>query len=137
MKTLVNRIVLFTAGAVILGSMAYGQTPMKANIPFAFHAAGTTLPAGNYTVVRQSGGAGIVRIWSYEARRGVLALGNPVDTFSTGDATMVFQCNGDDCSLSQIRTPDGSVSYPSHRKAARDAEAAKVVSIPLLAHNGE
>ena len=136
MKTLVNRIVLFTAGAVILGSMAYGQTPMKANIPFAFHAAGTTLPAGNYTVVRQSGGAGIVRISSFEAHRGVLVLGSPVDTYSAGNAAMVFQCDSDNCSLSQVRTPEGSVSYPVH-KAARDAEAAKVVSIPLLARNAE
>lgn len=35
MKTLANRHVKFAASAVGLGTMAYGQTGMKVEIPFA------------------------------------------------------------------------------------------------------
>ena len=52
MKTLVNTLMMVAAGTVALGSMAYGQTTLKAGIPFEFHVSGATLPAG--TVYRHT-----------------------------------------------------------------------------------
>ena len=50
MKTLVNRIVMVAASAMVLGTLAFGQTEMKAQIPFPFRTSMSTLPAGEYTV---------------------------------------------------------------------------------------
>jgi hypothetical protein len=139
MKTLANRIVLFAAAAVVLGSTAYGQTTMKADIPFAFHAANTTLPAGSYTLIRETT-SGVVRVQFLNAatQRSVLSWAGALDLYTDGTPRLLFVC-GDSggCSLHQIRSEAGTVSYPLPRQEAHSTKAALTISIPLTAHNGD
>jgi hypothetical protein len=37
MKSFTNRLAVFAASPVVLGTMAYGQTTLNVEIPFAFH----------------------------------------------------------------------------------------------------
>ena len=40
MKSITNRLFVFAATAVFLGTTAFGQTTMRADVPFAFHVTG-------------------------------------------------------------------------------------------------
>src|SRR5947209_2924205 len=40
MKSIANRLFLFAAAALSLGTVAYGQTTVKADVPFAFRTPG-------------------------------------------------------------------------------------------------
>ena len=62
MKTLANRIMMFAASALVLGTVAYGQTQLTVTIPFAFRTANTTLPSGTYVFNRQAIGGVTVTI---------------------------------------------------------------------------
>ena len=46
MKNIANRLIVLAASAFALGTVAFGQTRMTAEIPFAFHTVTGTLPAG-------------------------------------------------------------------------------------------
>ena len=132
MKTLANRLVMFAASAVVLGTMAYGQT-MKAEIPFAFHTANGTLPAGSYVINTRStsAAADTIRLWNTATQRGAYVMSTQSDPYHTGRSSLVFLCGNQGCSLSAIRTSKGTFTYTAPHKAARDKEAVAVISIPL------
>jgi len=132
MKTLANRLVMFAASAVVLGTMAYGQTNLKAEVPFAFRTASATLPAGNYQIkASNTGAATTMSVWNTATHRGVYMVSAPADTYRTARPSLVFLCGNHGCSLSEIRTGSGTYTYAAPHKAGRDKEAVAVVSIPL------
>jgi hypothetical protein len=139
MKTLVNRIVMVAAGALILGTMAYGQTEMKATIPFPFRTSISTLPAGEYIVGRHdtNSGAPMATLRNQVTNSKVFVPGGMTDNWKAGSPSMVFRCSDDGgCVLTGIRTPYSAISYVLGRKSARDREAAVVV-IPLRPVNAD
>src|ERR1700728_4296318 len=74
MKNIANRIFLFTAAALSLGTAAYGQT-LKADVPFAFRAVGTPSAAGRYTVQLKNVGNGpVVSITNSQTLHAVLGI---------------------------------------------------------------
>jgi hypothetical protein len=138
MKTLVTRIGMFAASAVALATMAYGQN-MKAEIPFAFQTANATLPAGTYLIYRmsQNGVADAVRLWNEETHHSVLAVALPFDVNRpAANPSIVFACRSEGCTLREIKTTNGTLSYPEH-KAKRNGEVASLVSLPLKAANAD
>ena len=139
MKTFTNRIALFAAGAVVLGTMAYGQSSVvKAEIPFAFEASGKTLTAGEYVLnqLPTKDGAHIVTLRSVASNRSVIAIGTPADPYAKGDSAILFRCNADGCVLAGMRSSAGTVTYGSAHKTPRAKEAAMVV-VPLRVSNGD
>ena len=134
MKTLATRLMIFAASAVVLGTMAYGQINVKAEIPFAFHTANGTLPAGTYQLIDQSNHNSpyIVRLSNSSTRQGVFLTSLPPDSYRTGRAALVFTCGNRGCRLSQIRTSAGTYTYYVPPKAGRNKESASVVEIPLI-----
>jgi hypothetical protein len=135
MKTIANRLVMFAASAVVLGTMAYGQSEiqMKAEIPFAFRVAESTLPAGSYVFYRESSNGTMTtgRLFNAASHRSVAVEGTRFDSSHTasGSPSAVFVCGkgNQGCSLSEIRLSNGTLSYAVPQKAARDKE----VSIAL------
>jgi hypothetical protein len=139
MKTFTNRIALFAAGAVVLGTMAYGQsTTVKAEIPFAFEASGKTLKAGQYVLspVQSRDGARIVALRGVDSKQAVIAIGTPVDPYAKGGSAILFRCDADGCKLAGMRSPEGTVTYGSAHKTPRAKEAA-MVAVPLHVSNGD
>jgi hypothetical protein len=137
MKSFINRLVMFAASAVVLGTMAYGQTTMNAAIPFAFHTANATLPAGNYTVNRVTTASNTMRLYNTESSRGVFVASLPVDWYSTVQKpVLVFACAEQGCTLREIKTSNGTYTYPEH-KTARDRESVSLIQVPLTVRNGD
>jgi hypothetical protein len=139
MKTFTNRIAFLAASAVVLGTMAYGQSSaVTAEIPFAFQASGKTLAAGAYVLspLPTKDGAQIVALRSVASNRSVIAMGTPVDPYAQGDSAILFRCNADGCVLAGMRSSAGTVTYGSAHKTARAKEAA-MVAVPLRVSNGD
>lgn len=140
MKTPVNRLVLIAAGAIALGSAAYGQnSTLEAKIPFAFRTASATLPAGTYTFTQDArSGMTMLRLWNSENNRGVFAAARNVDIYHQHEKpAILFVCGVESCTLNEIRTSAGISTYAKPRGRENLAETASVVSVPLLAHNGQ
>jgi len=133
MKTIANRILRCAAGAMLLGASAFGQNVVTANIPFAFHANGTTMPAGNYRIdtATDHGGVGVIRLRDAEAKKTAIAIGTPIDFKATPDAAphLVFHCKDNSCNLRQVWLPYTAYGYPSH---AKDSADDRVASVPLI-----
>jgi hypothetical protein len=69
MKSITNRIFVFAAFALSLGTFAYGQTTLKANVPFAFAVPGGPAQAGQYTIQIENGAGGkVVHISNLDER---------------------------------------------------------------------
>jgi hypothetical protein len=140
MKTLANRIMMFAAGTLVLGTMAYGQAQLTVTIPFAFRTANTTLPSGTYLFNRQTVGAVTVMILeNASSHHSVLTLGARIDPNDRpSEPSFVFSCESGSCSLSAIRMAGGTLIYPSPHKAPREPGAVvSVISIPITTRNGD
>ncbi len=140
MKSFINRFAVFAASAVVLGTMAYGQT-MKAEIPFAFHTANASLPAGNYVIDRVSGAGfnNVLRLYNTDSHRSVVAVSTPLDMYSgtAQKSAVVFACGGQGCTLREIKTSSGVYSYPASRKTAHGLEAVSLIEVPLTTRNAD
>jgi len=138
MKSLTNRLVMFAASAVVLGTMAYGQTAMNAAIPFAFRTANATLPAGNYTVNRVTTATNTIQLYNKDSGRGVFVASLPVDWYNTVQKpVLVFACVERGCTLREIKTGSGTYTYPETHKTARDREAVSLIQVPLTKRNAD
>jgi hypothetical protein len=133
MKSIANRLFLFTAAALSLGTAAYGQNILKADVPFAFRGPSGTATAGHYIVRVENNGSGyIAQIQDRGTGRGVFSLANQL--YNKGGAAiaprLVFRCTEEaGCQLSEIWTRDGG--FGVRVKHVRDPEY--VTSIPLVA----
>jgi hypothetical protein len=91
-------------GSLVATQSASAQTSSVAevNIPFAFHTASQTLPAGVYRVDRSGE---LLMLKSIDAKAGGFALSHPVVKSKAPDhGYMVFQRYGDNYYLEQIWT---------------------------------
>jgi hypothetical protein len=132
MKSITNRLFLFAAAALSLGTVAYGQTTLKADVPFAFGInGGAAASAGHYTVrLENNGGGPIAQIRESVTGRGAVSLGIPLESKAGSVITphLVFRCAESGCQLSEIWTLRGGVKIPV--KHVRESEY--LASIPLV-----
>jgi hypothetical protein len=118
MKSITNRIFLFAAAALSLGTVAYGQTTLKADVPFAFQTAPGPAAAGRYTVqLQDNGGQKIVHINNRETGHNVLSLTYRVDDKANKANKaiaphLVFRCAESGCQLSEVWTFEGGYGIP-------------------------
>jgi len=135
MKTLANRLFLFTTSALFLGTTAFGQTTLRADVPFAFHIPGGGVDGGNYVVQLQNTATGkMVSLRNNDSHRAALAFATRL-LQKPGEAIqprLVFRCGDAGCALSEIRTPDGVYSVSQGRPGAHQYLA----SIPLTVQQG-
>ncbi len=136
MKSLTNRFFLFASTALFLGTTAFGQTTMKADVPFAFNIPGGAGEAsGNYVInVDANGGTKVLRLYNVDTHHSTLAI-----TFAAGggpgekvDPRLVFRCGNEGCALSEIWTLNGGYTVAHGRVKAHEYLA----SIPLIIHQG-
>jgi len=136
MKRIANRIFLLAAAALSLGTAAYGQTTLRADVPFAFRSPGGVSASGKYTVQLENSPSGrIVRIVNTETRSSLLSVAYSVNENPILPITprLVFRCGETSgCALSEIWTSTGGFGVPVKR-VRRDPEI--LASIPLsVAH---
>jgi hypothetical protein len=135
MKSITNRLFVFAATAVFLGTTAFGQTTMRADIPFAFHVTNGGVDAGNYLIQLENGGVGkIVSVYNHDSHRSVLSVTFQLSA-KPGEAIrprLVFRCGDAGCALSEVWTPNGGYGIPQAKPGAHQYLA----SIPLTVQQG-
>jgi hypothetical protein len=136
MKSITNRFFLFAATAVFFGTTAFGQTTMKADVPFAFSIpGGAGASAGNYVInLDSNGGTKVLRLYNVDTHHSAVAItfgagGGPGDQV---EPRLVFRCGDEGCALSEIWTLNGGYAV-AHGKIRPHEYLA---SIPLTIHQG-
>src|ERR1700733_6386576 len=93
-----------------ISARAQDTEGVRVNVPFEFVAAGTTLPAGTYTVGRLSADASSgIEIRGYS--NGALVLPMVVDGKPVKESKLGFEHVGDKYFLSQAETPGGLYTF--------------------------
>jgi hypothetical protein len=134
MKSITNRFFLFAASAVFFGTTAFGQTTMKADVPFAFNIpGGAGEAAGNYVInVDANGGTKVLRLYNADTHHSAVAItyGAGGGPFEKVAPRLVFRCGEAGCALSEIWTLNGGYTV-AHGKIRHHEYLA---SIPLTIH---
>jgi hypothetical protein len=135
MKTIANRMIVLAVSAIAFGTVAFGQSRMTAEIPFAFHTLNATLPAGTYEVREtQVGGSSHLVLLRNAASNKTSMLGGAVfNTYRTAanGAAIEFACKDGSCSLRAIRSSWSSLEYATPNKGRDKEKSMAVVSIAL------
>jgi len=127
--------ILLSTGLALFGSLTLRAQNQRevANIPFAFEANHTSMPAGEYTV-KEIGTRGLFQVSDAEGH-GIFMSTLPQEQRQPNSPTLTFRHAGDQYVLAQIRTNDGSeygVSKSSLEKDLnRKLEMAALVSVRL------
>jgi hypothetical protein len=106
----IRNLVLGAGLAAILWSpLLKAQTTEVATVPFGFHANSITLPAGEYTVSKDTM-SGIVRLRNNDTNKSVLIASPSRKSGNLEDSKLTFHCYGDHYFLAEIWIP-GSPAY--------------------------
>ena len=97
MKRFFNISLIIIVFAGVLAINAHAQTKVIANVPFAFSAGKTTLPAGRYTitVLNPASDRKILQIRSLNGRSSAVVLTTGIFGNVSDDAKLVFERYGD------------------------------------------
>ncbi len=133
MKNLTN-MTIAAAALMVTAGMAKAQV-IKAEVPFSFRANGTVMPAGEYRVERlgSHGGTTILKVRNVDANRAILAVPYVSNSGAPEDASLTFQCSGDQCSLVQVNTGAGQAYGLPAPKLSRDGDTHMSVIRAVLA----
>jgi|HubBroStandDraft_6_1064221.scaffolds.fasta_scaffold412505_1 hypothetical protein len=122
MKNQIRNFVFGAGLTALLWSPALmAQNAEMAEIPFDFHVGQSTLPAGSYSVAKDSSG-GFLHIRNMDTQHSIL-LGFQGRETGKNDARLTFRCYSSDCFLSAVWMP-GTPGY-SFVKSNREKEVAK------------
>ncbi len=137
MTRLLTKALLTTGLSALIGSSALmAQTHnLSADIPFAFHAEGTVMPAGTYQL-NERNTSGIFQVYNYQAKVSQF-LNAPIPKSSTPrESKLVFAKTGNDYVLTEISIAGATYSHgvsPSaiRRNTTRGLGLASMISVPL------
>jgi hypothetical protein len=121
MKTISIRFLsaIFGLAALAAGTRAQAIDKIIVNIPHEFVVAGTTLPAGTYTINRTNDfNTSELSIISYEQHKGVLVFSSEVTPTREFKPAVTFRQIGDQQFLSKIETADHIFTFPVSDKQA-------------------
>lgn len=127
---------ILAATAMMAASTLASAQSMKAQIPFAFNAGRTTLPAGTYWVARNSGAAFFYLSETHGKGSVLLVPNNQGDPSralrEAGDPTLQFACGEGSCSLKQIWTGGSQPAYqfPTPALGKKPADLSLIRLVP-------
>jgi hypothetical protein len=127
MKTKINSLLVIATGFALSAAGAYGQDHVVAHIPFAFHAGGQSLAAGDYSIAQR----GVVTVLRNAGSRNSVSagIGVPEDNDSKKPPSLTFICGDESgCTLTQVRLADGRAwKYNAPRPKANEEARTEVV----------
>jgi len=115
-----NFVVGAGLAALLLSPALMAQDTETAEIPFDFHAGKANLPAGTYSVSRDSFSS-VLHVRNVETNNSIM-LGTQGRETGKNDARLIFRCYSGDCFLSSIWMP-GAPGY-SFIMTSREKEVA-------------
>ncbi|HKG61954.1 MAG TPA: hypothetical protein VKB05_19505 [Pyrinomonadaceae bacterium] len=128
MKKFFNIPLLIIVFAGVLATNADAQTKVIANVPFAFSAGKTTLPAGRYTitVLNPASDRKILQIRSLNGRSSAVVLTTGIIGNISDDAKLVFERYGDRYVFAQAHMAGDEMALAAVRSKDRsDKHVAK------------
>jgi hypothetical protein len=130
MKSSTINLMLAAAALMAVSSAASAQT-LKAEIPFAFDAAGHRMAAGTYYVNRATDERSFT-MRNVQSQQSVVLLSladvDPDKGWQKGDGKLQFACT-DGCTLQQIWT---GKSFPAHKVAGAKSERERPARLALI-----
>ncbi len=140
MKNVITTTILAAATLAISVSPALAQAPnkLKAEIPFSFRIGSQVYEAGSYeaSMVALSVGGKYLRMTNRDTNHGGLALiQSPIAKNGTDKdyaPRLVFQCNGSDCTLSQVWTGNGESGAQLKSVAPKTSDHMRIAVVRLL-----
>jgi hypothetical protein len=126
MKNHARKLALITGLSALLGSsliVAQAQTTEVANVPFAFHTKGSTLPAGKY-IIKIEGNNGVVQFADAKTGNSVLLGTRGRESGNNDEPRLTFHRYGNEYFLSEIWMPGQANGYNCW-KSAREKELEK------------
>lgn len=117
------------AALALAAPVAFGQTTLKADVPFAFVAGGVQWPAGEYEVRSdQQNGSAVVTIRNAESGRGAVMLAqSPLIGKSLDQPKLMFKCGDGPCRMAEVwdgRSTGWQLALPRGKQAAVQYTAA-------------
>jgi hypothetical protein len=102
MKKIAMSIATAIVGVLLSAASVYGQT-VKADIPFSFHAANQSLPAGEYEISTRNTVANVIVVRNTTGKQSLAAMTNKAPSNQTSDVSkLIFRRYGDQYFLAQI-----------------------------------
>ena len=131
MKRLVNipLIVIVFAGVLAINGHAQTQR-VTANIPFAFSAGKTTLPAGRYTitVLNPSSDRKILQIRSANGRSSAIVMTTGIIRHASDNAKLMFERYGDRYVFAQAQLAGDETTLAAVRSKNKKASMVAIVA---------
>jgi hypothetical protein len=119
----------FALALVAVAARSQAVDKLVVNIPHDFVAAGKTLPAGTYKVLRVSDFNNTeLSLTSFENRDGVLLLSSQVSTTTEDKPALSFERIGDQYFLSKIETATHIFTIPVPKQQATEIAMKKQTS---------
>jgi hypothetical protein len=116
---------LFVLSIVVAAQVAKADEPMLVNIPFAFVAGNTTLPAGEYRVQKLDGNSAVLLIRCSDASTAAMVLSNTTQAKKIQtQSKLVFKRYDNRYFLSQVWA-EGSIRGRELLKSRAEKEAAQ------------
>lgn len=121
MKNTWKSTLMLTAAVLTLGAAAaYGQEPMTANVPFAFHTAAGIQPAGQYNLNSISDTSAVFTLRNQATGKGtMLGIALPAGQSANPRPRLEFVCSDNNgCALSAVWGLDGrgwKYNRPNHK----------------------
>ena len=108
-------------GSSLIMAQEYGRE--TANVPFAFHARETTLPAGSYSV-KIMDATGVMQIADKKTGRSIMVPTRARQSGPAGQPRLAFHRYGSEYFLAEVWMPEQRDGY-TVSKSAREKELAK------------
>jgi hypothetical protein len=124
------RTLTLSAAALTMGSAAYAQDHLVAQVPFSFWINGTEMPAGNYSIDRPSiGTRSVVQV--NDGHNNKMAMGIVVNGNEPGAARLIFTCGETSgCRLAEVWDGSGAqVKLPKPKLTSAEKERLAVVIV--------
>jgi hypothetical protein len=97
----ITAIALLAIANFAMAGMSFAQSyGVKANVPFDFTVANKLLPAGSYTIIRES--TGLIEIRNHDKPVAVLTVVSHDENTSSDGGKLIFHKYGDQYFLSEI-----------------------------------
>ena len=113
----ITAIALLAIANLAMAGTSFAQTEgVQANVPFDFTVANKLLPAGTYTVIRQS--TGLIEIRNHDKPIAVLSIVNQDVNKSTDGGKLIFHKYGDQYFLSEILSDWATINVTVPRSKA-------------------
>ena len=127
-KNLVRSVVLLAVSCV---SGFAEEVRIRANIPFAFGVAGTTMPAGEYTITPLPGFGSVLLFRGESSGARALVMAQSMDTTEGLGSSLVFTMGTETAMLTKVKGPGRTFEVNLAKHAPKGPLA--TVTLPAVA----